>query len=476
VPSLSMLPSPAELRQRAPIMQGDLNAEQQFVSTDGWFGVLEDVVSFEIGAYIAEADRIMLLDKLFSGVDQEIREGVLISQKTSSPLRPTQRILARGVHKKQKADDAKEADECSWKHVPGAFLGGFAGETEDTFSSPRVAQCECLSLGPACRGITCETGADLSETPGDASMACTLRKGDPWLTASPTGESTYVKLCDSGGCDSHDIQRIVHVNFADGCCEAEQTQSSETSLQFGADESRPLRGDFLDEDFKKRNHALLTFNRTPELTQHKTPSGKIGYYVWKPYVVLRTLEDPSLPWDTTIVAWTDAGIHFVDDMRPLIQKYMRTSDVAATRTPMLEGDFSKRDAFLLLDADYETIIETNQVATGFILVRKTQLAINFVRQWLRACEDARIMTEEPSILGAPDYFTFKNNNDDQTAFSLLFKKHGFHAFSVGERDSVVYTGRNLAKFIKASDDFATGTASSRDDYLKAADEAASKRA
>ena len=26
--------------------------------------------------------------------------------------------------------------------------------------------------------------------------------------------------------------------------------------------------------------VLLNFNRTPELTQHKTPSGKIGYYVW----------------------------------------------------------------------------------------------------------------------------------------------------------------------------------------------------
>lgn len=43
---------------------------------------------------------------------------------------------------------------------------------------------------------------------------------------------------------------------------------------------------------------------------------------------------------------------------------------------------------------------------------------------------------------------FKNNNDDQTAFSLLFKLYGFRAFSVEERDSVVYTGRNLAKFIK----------------------------
>merc|ERR1712178_553161 len=119
---------------------------------------------------------------------------------------------------------------------------------------------------------------------------------------------------------------------------------------------------------------------------------------------------------------------------------------------------------------------TNQIATGFILVRKTQLAIEFLRRWLRACEDPRIMTEEPSVLGAPDYLTFKNNNDDQTAFSLLFKKYGFNAFSTGERDAVVYTGRNLAKFIKASDDFAVGREGSRDDYLKAADDAAAKKA
>lgn len=460
VPSLSMLPDPKTLQERAPIWRGELDAEQRFVSTDGWFGRIADVVSFEIGVYIAEQDRINFLDKLYSGSDDEVTKAVYTARRQSSPLRPTQRLLAKGLQ------SIHAAEECSWQYVPGSFLGGYAADVEDVFSTPRAAQCECLSLGPACRGITCE----------DADTACTLRRGEPWLTESPAQENSYVKVCESGGCDADDILRVVHVNFADGCCEAEQKQSSETALVFGADESRPLRGDFLDDDFKQRNHALLTFNRTPELTQHKTPTGKIGYYVWKAYVVLKTLEDPSLPWDTTVVAWTDAGIHFVGDMKPLIQKYLRTSDVAATRTPMLEGDFSKRDAFLLLDADYQTIIETNQVATGFILLRKTQLAINFARQWLRACEDPRIMTEEPSVLGAPDYFTFKNNNDDQTAFSLLFKKHGFHPFSVGERDAVVYTGRNLAKFIKASDDFAVGREGSRDDYLKAADEAASRNA
>lgn len=292
------------------------------------------------------------------------------------------------------------------------------------------------------------------------------------LAASPFSEHSHVKRCTGRDCDALPISRLIHVNFADGCCETEQRQSSETAKQFGAEESRALRGDFLDDEFRKRNHHLLTFNRTPELTQYKTPSGKIGYYVWKAYVLLRTVEDPGLPWDTTVVVWTDAGIHFVDDMRPLVHKYMRETDVAATRTPMLEGDFSKRDAFILLDADYQGIFETSQVATGIIIVRKTKLAVEFLRDWLAACEDPRIMTEEPSVLGYPDYFTFKNNNDDQTAFSLVFKRYGFMPFSVGERDDVVYTGRNLAKFRQVSDAFAVGQTSDREAYLHAADAAA----
>eukprot|EP00435_Cladocopium_sp_Y103_P025917 s649_g6.t1 len=115
-----------------------------------------------------------------------------------------------------------------------------------------------------------------------------------------------------------------------------------------------------------------------------------------------------------------------------------------------------------------------QIATGFILLRKTPLAVQFLERWLAACEDRRIMSEEASILGYPEHPGFRNNNDDQTAFSLLFKLYGFRAFSVEERDAVVYTGRNLAKFIKASDDFALGVRSDREAYLRAADEAAQR--
>lgn len=42
---------------------------------------------------------------------------------------------------------------------------------------------------------------------------------------------------------------------------------------------------------------------------------------------------------------------------------------------------------------------------GIILVRKTPLAIRFMENWLRACEDERIITETPSV-PSRDYHNF----------------------------------------------------------------------
>ncbi|CAJ1453919.1 unnamed protein product [Effrenium voratum] len=448
VPSVSMLPA---LEDVPRVRLGELDTEQHFVGTDGWFGEARGVRSFEISGWLSEPDRIYLLESLRTGRPEQIQKILQETRRLISPRRPTER--AYQLHAREQAPE-----HCVWRRARG-FLGGFAAEVEVAFGSEEAAQCKCLHLGAACRGVTCES-----------EQTCTVRQGAPFLAPSPNFEWSLVKECL--GCNATAIKRIVHVNYADGCCEQEQALSSETALQFGAQESRPLRGDFLDDAFRKKNEVLLNFNRTPELTKHKTPSGKIGYYVWKPYVLLQTLLDPKLPWDTTAVAWTDAGIHFVGDMRPLVNDYLRDSDVSSTRTPMNEGDFSKRDAFVLLDADFPIMMDTNQIATGFILVRKTALAVAFLEKWLAACEDRRVMTEEDSVLGYPEHPGYKNNNDDQTAFSLLFKRHGFRAFSVEERDAVVYTGRNLAKFVKASNDFALGVDTDREAYLQAAEDAA----
>jgi len=467
IPSVSGLPAPDELPR---IVVGELDAEKAHATTNGWFGSMEEIVSFEVSNTVS--DHMSLLQELYEGTEEKQTELLQRAHKVVSALRPVH-FLYMPEEDRPKHFQAK----CAWEHSASSYIGEHVEGAEQRFESLEEAKALCQEVA-GCHGVTCEQASQMSNGAWTV-QGCTLRRGNPPLAASPTNEGSFVKRCPNppssakpDGCNPQPIQRIVHVNYADGCCEVEQNLSSSTALQFGATESRPLRGEFLDDEFRKKNDYLLKFNRTPDLTLHKTPSGKIGYYVWKPYVILRTLQDPSLEWETTVIVWSDAGVHFVGDMLPLVHEFMSRSDVAATRTPMTESEFTKRDAFILLDADYVSIAETRQMATGFIILRKTRLALEFLAMWLRACEEPRIMTELPSVLGMPDHPGFRNNNDDQSAFSLLFKRFGFASFSVDQRDAVVHTGRNLAKFIKASDDFALGKSSSRDDYLQAANAAA----
>ena len=42
-------------------MLGELDSEQKFVGTDGWFGEFERVLSFEINGFLPELDRLYLV-------------------------------------------------------------------------------------------------------------------------------------------------------------------------------------------------------------------------------------------------------------------------------------------------------------------------------------------------------------------------------------------------------------------------------
>ena len=311
VPSVSMLPPPAELPRLA---HAELDAEQQFVGSDGWFGAATGVVSFEAGPFLAEDERAGLLRSLLSESEEEVRGALLAAQKDVSPLRPTQpqyqhlagreeggcaweweRVpgayiagLASGVSRTfsdlegaQRACErlgaacrgvtcpgggggfgsctvrrgdvrplaspsgeeshlrhcgytdagADAPADCRWERSPGAYLAGYAAGAGRTLEALAKAQRECERLGEACRGVTC----------GGPRPGCTARRGDTLLPASPEGEESYLKHCvraaaaadaavdaaadaaDAADADAAAVGRIVHVTFADGCCQASET-------------------------------------------------------------------------------------------------------------------------------------------------------------------------------------------------------------------------------------------------------------
>eukprot|EP00397_Hematodinium_sp_SG-2012_P009071 GEMP01009145.1.p1 GENE.GEMP01009145.1~~GEMP01009145.1.p1 ORF type:complete len:866 (+),score=209.28 GEMP01009145.1:156-2753(+) len=275
----------------------------------------------------------------------------------------------------------------------------------------------------------------------------------------------------SAGGTKAPLRHFVHISYAQGCCEKEQRRSSQTALEFGCDESRSLNGTELSPEFVAKNEALLEFDRT-RFMHHKTPSNTKGYYVWKPYILLKTLQDPTLPWNDTVIVYTDAGLTFINPIRGPITDALQHSDGVGFMTEMYEQDWSKRDAFVLLDADVPSIASTHQLMSGFVALRKTALAVQFATAWLAACETRRVITEEPSETALPEYPSFRNNNDDQTAFSITFKKFGFTALPKVAKVHLLDASRNLAKFRYTLHNAAVGKHVSADAWNDAADEEA----
>ncbi|CAD7944665.1 unnamed protein product [Amoebophrya sp. A120] len=504
VPSLSFGETPADLFSSHLPHVHFLDSENAFATNEAWYGEWQNLVLFEQEPHVVdhrgkdvlsefyERERTLSPEEENPEHPFEFRDHVSVlmrrAQKPVSPRRPVIDLYHDLAHRQDDKSlpeaGGKTFTQDGWRVVRGFTLDGYAARVEEEFSSVERAKHVCVHLGAdLCGGVVCRISDHLPFFSG-----CTIREGretildsgermgeheiedvpvqsdsvaPPWIsTLQPVStaedeESPLVTLIPPGMRFLRD-EKLHHVNFAMNCCARDQKTSSDTAVEVGRLQTSSMQNEtHLTADFVERNEALLNYHRHPALTIHKTPTAKKGYYVWKAFIFLQALEQAE---DDTIVVWSDAGVSFLKDLRPLLARYLRGSDVAACRTVMLEGDWSKRDAFLLTDMDYKQVVESNQIASSLIMARKTPLSLQVAKQWLMHSEDPRIMTEEASVLGYPEYPNYHNNNDDQTAFSLNFKKFGFLAFSTTLRDEYVLLGRNLAKFIANSNAFARGEA------------------
>ena len=96
----------------------------------------------------------------------------------------------------------------------------------------------------------------------------------------------------------------------------------------------------------------------------------------------------------------------------------------AYKLTILEKTYTKRDAFILMDADTPYYYDTNQYMAGIQIYKKTKHTIKFIQEYLHYSQDQRIVTDDPNTLGKENYPGFKDNRHDQTVFSLLIKKYG----------------------------------------------------
>ena len=206
------------------------------------------------------------------------------------------------------------------------------------------------------------------------------------------------------------------INFADEKFKFSQRFNSETGLKVARFDCFFSYGiEDIGKDFYKKNQTILDFKRGA------------GYWLWKPYFILKTLEEKADIGD--FVFYCDSGSFFINEINFLINEMNKARvDVMCFELPHLEKDWTKRDCFILLDAEDKKYTHSHQILSSFHLIKKSDFSLRFYKEFLQYSQDPRLITDKPNTLGKPNLDGFRDHRHDQSIFSILSKKYDLPLF------------------------------------------------
>jgi hypothetical protein len=130
---------------------------------------------------------------------------------------------------------------------------------------------------------------------------------------------------------------ITLVNFADKNFRSKQKWNTFSAKLFGKFDS------VLEYNFSDIDEETLALNKE-NLKYHNKGAGN---YFWKAYIVEKALNKIN---ENDYLMYADSGSFFLKSVLPLV-KHMETKnkDILCFRLPLIEKQWTKRDAFLLMN-------------------------------------------------------------------------------------------------------------------------------
>jgi hypothetical protein len=201
------------------------------------------------------------------------------------------------------------------------------------------------------------------------------------------------------------VSEFVHISYAHNrYLYAQELCYRSARRTAGFATAHKYRFDDLPAEFRREHASILA-----------QPRGA-GYWLWKPQVILQTLEQRQ---DGDVVMYTDAGTYFIQSPRPLLE---RCDDVLGffLLGQCTEVRWTKADARHAFGD-----LRGQQMCATLGLFRKTRRTLEFLRAWLAACirDDYHLLDDSPSV--TPNHPDFREHRWDQSLFSLTYKAFGF---------------------------------------------------
>lgn len=205
------------------------------------------------------------------------------------------------------------------------------------------------------------------------------------------------------------------LNFATDSFRNAQKFNSKTGVSIGGFshvyEANPAN---ISSDFYQANQAILDCQKGA------------GYWLWKPYFLLEVLKQSN---EGDLIFYSDSASHFISPVKRLMElPSIYQQDVIPFELNLLEGQWTKRRCFKVMGLDNYGFENTKQRLASFILLKKSNMSIDFVSEYLHYCTNIELICDDKTDQGCVNFSGFQAHRHDQSIFSLLTKKYQLQAF------------------------------------------------
>ena len=214
---------------------------------------------------------------------------------------------------------------------------------------------------------------------------------------------------------------VVLINYANDKYEKVRRLNSITGKMIGLfDKVVEYGPSDIDVEFRNENQFLLNQTRGN------------GLWLWKPYFILKTLNDVE---DDDIVFYSDSAAFFVRSVKPIVS-LTKEKGIWISVLPLFEEQFTKRSVFEEIGCTELKYQDSVQFSASFLAFKKCDKSIEFVTSWLKqCCKKEMLMFDSRKDINESD--TFIAHREDQSILSLLAKKNGIEGYQDPTQYSVI---------------------------------------
>lgn len=199
--------------------------------------------------------------------------------------------------------------------------------------------------------------------------------------------------------------KYYHVSYATDSFKERQNQMPKIYEGFGIEKFFMYSPSDIDEKFFKKNKKVLSESRGA------------GYWLWKPYLILKTLNEVEFG---DVVIYSDCGDMIYKEAFDYIKNSFNDG-FFLQHHQYTNNQYVKGDCFLLMRCWDNYYANANHLEAGFCGFIKSEKTIKFVKEWLKHCSNFEIISD--GNVHGPNFPGFIDHRHDQSILSLLAIKH-----------------------------------------------------